>query len=200
MCGIRRSGRRDGCRCDHKNRDVGTGIRRPGLLRARRRAAPDRRSRATRRHTPRSNRPMQGTPGDRYRSADIAPASFCAADPSDAVRPVRALCASVGVILIAANGDDVAVNWWNWRPTVDLLVRQSIVTRQEGEHLCTNGVGARLGAADLTPCSPPTSCRASSIRCLTTDDCGAMAPSLAIPPSGMTCRWTTVGTARSAHG
>jgi hypothetical protein len=54
---------------------------------------------------------------------------------------------SVGVILIAANGDDVAVNWWNWRPTVDLLVREGVVTRQEGEQLCTNGVGARLGAA-----------------------------------------------------
>jgi hypothetical protein len=52
------------------------------------------------------------------------------------------------VILIGANGDDVAVNWWNWRPTVELLVREGVVTRHEGEHLCTNGVGARLGAAD----------------------------------------------------
>ena len=37
----------------------------------------------------------------------------------------------MGVILVAVNGGDVQVNWWNWRPTLELLVRAGVVTSEE---------------------------------------------------------------------
>jgi hypothetical protein len=74
----------------------------------------------------------------------------------------------MGVILKAESGTHLAINWWNWRPIVELLLRQELVDSQLAEMLQTNGVGVsldRTGAlaasrlvADLVSTMPPGSC------------------------------------------
>lgn len=53
---------------------------------------------------------------------------------------------TVGVILEPINNTpDLQVNWWNWRPTVAILVRAGVVHDDLAERL---NVG--IGAADIT--------------------------------------------------
>ena len=50
----------------------------------------------------------------------------------------------MGVILKDASGADLALNWWTWRPIVELLRRKGLVDDQRAEMLQINGVGAAL--------------------------------------------------------
>ena len=49
-------------------------------------------------------------------------------------------------ILIPNNGDDIQVNAWNWRPTLEFLRAQNIITSEQAELLGFNGCGARVDA------------------------------------------------------
>ena len=49
-------------------------------------------------------------------------------------------------ILIPNQGDDVQVNAWNWRPTLEFLRAQKIITTDHAELLGCNGCGARVDA------------------------------------------------------
>jgi hypothetical protein len=49
-------------------------------------------------------------------------------------------------ILIPNQGDDVQVNAWNWRPTLEFLRAQNVITTDHAELLGCNGCGARVDA------------------------------------------------------
>jgi hypothetical protein len=49
-------------------------------------------------------------------------------------------------ILIPNQGDDVQVNAWNWRPTLEFLRAQNIITTDHAELLGCNGCGAHVDA------------------------------------------------------
>jgi hypothetical protein len=53
-------------------------------------------------------------------------------------------------ILVPNKGDDVQVNAWNWRPTLEFLRAQNIITTEHAELLGCNGCGARVDAALAT--------------------------------------------------
>jgi hypothetical protein len=48
-------------------------------------------------------------------------------------------------ILIAKLGDELQVNAWNWRPTLELLLNEDVVDRELYERLGANGCGAAVG-------------------------------------------------------
>jgi hypothetical protein len=49
----------------------------------------------------------------------------------------------------ASGGEDLAINWWNWRPAVALLVRAAVVPPGEREDRClANGAGGHLSEAE----------------------------------------------------
>jgi hypothetical protein len=51
----------------------------------------------------------------------------------------------MAVILVPIHGEDVQINWWNWRPTVALLVRYRILPDGERADRClANGCGGYL--------------------------------------------------------
>ena len=53
----------------------------------------------------------------------------------------------MAVILVSASGEELMINWWNWRPTVALLVRGGILAAGEREERClANGCGGHLSA------------------------------------------------------
>ncbi len=53
------------------------------------------------------------------------------------------------VILVPSTGDNMAINWWNWRPTVALLVRIGVLPAGEREKRClANGCGGHLSASE----------------------------------------------------
>jgi hypothetical protein len=49
-------------------------------------------------------------------------------------------------ILIPNKGGDVQVNAWNWRPTLEFLRGEKIITPDAAELLGSNGCGARVDA------------------------------------------------------
>ena len=51
----------------------------------------------------------------------------------------------MAVILEPMSGNDLMINWWNWRPTVALLVRAGILPDGERAERCLgNGYGGHL--------------------------------------------------------
>lgn len=55
----------------------------------------------------------------------------------------------MAVILVPTSGQDMMINWWNWRPTVALLVRAGILPAGERQERClANGCGGHLSAAE----------------------------------------------------
>jgi hypothetical protein len=48
-------------------------------------------------------------------------------------------------ILVSKRGE-LQVNAWNWRPTLELLTAENVVTRAQCERLSTNGCGGRVDA------------------------------------------------------
>jgi hypothetical protein len=47
-------------------------------------------------------------------------------------------------ILVPNQGEDVQVNAWNWRPTVEFLRVENVITSDHAELLTCNGCGARV--------------------------------------------------------
>jgi hypothetical protein len=50
------------------------------------------------------------------------------------------------VILVSPGGDDVQVNGWNWRPTVNLFGKALGLDEEAVEKLQTGGIGASVSA------------------------------------------------------
>jgi hypothetical protein len=44
-------------------------------------------------------------------------------------------------ILVPQKGDDVHVNAWNWRPTLEILYRENLVSLEQYERMGANGCG-----------------------------------------------------------
>ena len=67
--------------------------------------------------------------------------------PNHRLAPQRK--ASLAVILVSAIGEDMMINWWNWRPIVAMLVRAGILPAGEREERClANGCGGCLSEAE----------------------------------------------------
>jgi hypothetical protein len=49
-------------------------------------------------------------------------------------------------ILVPNKGEDVQINAWNWRPTVEFLRAENIITSDHADLLTCNGCGARVDA------------------------------------------------------
>lgn len=55
----------------------------------------------------------------------------------------------MAVILDPVAGEDMMINWWNWRPIVAMLVRAGILPAGEREERClANGCGGCLSEAE----------------------------------------------------
>jgi len=50
-------------------------------------------------------------------------------------------------ILVPNQGEDIKVNAWNWRPTVEFLRAENVITNDHAELLGGNGCGASVDAA-----------------------------------------------------
>jgi len=48
-------------------------------------------------------------------------------------------------ILVSKRGD-LQINAWNWRPTLELLMAENVVTQEQYERLGANGCGGRVDA------------------------------------------------------
>ena len=49
-------------------------------------------------------------------------------------------------ILIPQCGDDVQVNAWNWRPTLELLLREGLISEELHERMGAQGAGGEVDA------------------------------------------------------
>ena len=49
-------------------------------------------------------------------------------------------------ILVPKHGEDVRINAWNWRPTLELLRAESIITADDYERMGTQGCGGQADA------------------------------------------------------
>jgi len=49
-------------------------------------------------------------------------------------------------ILVPSEGEDLQVNAWNWRPTLELLFAAGVVTEEDHELLGCQGCGGRVNA------------------------------------------------------
>jgi hypothetical protein len=52
----------------------------------------------------------------------------------------------MSLILIPNKGEDLQVNAWNWRPTLEFLRAENLITADAAELLGSNGCGARVDA------------------------------------------------------
>ena len=50
-------------------------------------------------------------------------------------------------ILVPKQGEDVQVNAWNWRPTLELLRAENLLTDEDYERLAANECGGHVDAA-----------------------------------------------------
>jgi len=50
-------------------------------------------------------------------------------------------------ILVPSEGEDVQVNAWNWRPTLELLFATNVITEEDHELMGCQGCGGRVDAA-----------------------------------------------------
>ena len=49
-------------------------------------------------------------------------------------------------ILVPKTGEDVQINAWNWRPTVEFLRTENVITSDHAELLACSGCGATVNA------------------------------------------------------
>lgn len=49
-------------------------------------------------------------------------------------------------ILVPAEGEDIQVNAWNWRPTLDLLLAANVITKDEHERMGAQGCSGKVDA------------------------------------------------------
>ena len=47
-------------------------------------------------------------------------------------------------ILVPIEGEDLQVNGWNWRPTLELLLAAGVITEEDHELMVCHGCGAKL--------------------------------------------------------
>jgi len=50
-------------------------------------------------------------------------------------------------ILVPKHGDDVQVNGWNWRPTLELLRSENLINAESYERMAAQGCGGQVDAA-----------------------------------------------------
>ena len=50
-------------------------------------------------------------------------------------------------ILVPVQGEDVQVNAWNWRPTLELLREEGLLSDENYERMSANGFGGEVDAA-----------------------------------------------------
>jgi hypothetical protein len=53
----------------------------------------------------------------------------------------------VTFILVPKNGDDIQVNAWNWRPTLELLRAEGLISEEQYTLMGANGCGGQVDAA-----------------------------------------------------
>ena len=53
-------------------------------------------------------------------------------------------------ILVPSQGEDLQVNAWNWRPTLELLRAADVITDQEYELMGAQGCGGQVDAASAS--------------------------------------------------
>jgi hypothetical protein len=49
-------------------------------------------------------------------------------------------------ILVPSEGEDLQVNAWNWRPTLELLFAANVITEDEHERMGAHGFGGEVDA------------------------------------------------------
>jgi hypothetical protein len=49
-------------------------------------------------------------------------------------------------ILVPSQGEDLQVNAWNWRPTLELLLAANAITKDEHERMGAHGCGGKVDA------------------------------------------------------
>jgi hypothetical protein len=54
------------------------------------------------------------------------------------------------VILMPREGEDLQVNWWNWRPTLELFRAHSVLDEVKIEMMGANGTGVEATEAEAT--------------------------------------------------
>lgn len=50
-------------------------------------------------------------------------------------------------ILVPTEGEDLQINAWNWRPTLELLLAANVITEEDHERLGAHGCGGQVDAA-----------------------------------------------------
>jgi hypothetical protein len=50
-------------------------------------------------------------------------------------------------ILVPKQGEDVQVNAWNWRPTLELLFAENLLAEEDYKRMAANGCGGQVDAA-----------------------------------------------------
>ena len=53
-------------------------------------------------------------------------------------------------ILVPAEGEDVTVNGWNWRPTLALLLAANVITKDDHERMGVQGCSGKVDAEKAT--------------------------------------------------
>jgi hypothetical protein len=48
-------------------------------------------------------------------------------------------------ILVPKHGDDVQINAWNWRPTLELLLKEGLISEELHERMGAQGAGGEVG-------------------------------------------------------
>ena len=47
-------------------------------------------------------------------------------------------------ILVPKRGDDIQINGWNWRPTLELLLREGLISEELHERMGAQGAGGEV--------------------------------------------------------
>ena len=50
-------------------------------------------------------------------------------------------------ILVPTQGEDLQINAWNWRPTLELLLAANVITEEDHQRLGAHGCGGQVDAA-----------------------------------------------------
>lgn len=71
----------------------------------------------------------------------------------------------MAVILVPTSGDDLMINWWNWRPIVALLVRTGILPEGERAERCSaNGCGGHLTVEEAARAAEHIECLVAAMK------------------------------------
>lgn len=56
----------------------------------------------------------------------------------------------MSVILVPEVGEDLHINWWNWRPILELMHREQLISDEQHERMGCNGCGGKMTAAEAS--------------------------------------------------